>query len=179
MPTAAGRHGPTRLFEDNAEFGYGLRLSIDQHEQRARAMLLELAPRLPSGLADAILSADQRTESGIQAQRARVAEVKRCLTAQGASGAAQSVSEVAQGASLLDYLVKKSVWIVGGDGWAYDIGYGGLDHVLGQRRKRQRARARHRGLLEHRRPAVEVDPHRRGRRSSPSPENPAARRISG
>jgi pyruvate-ferredoxin/flavodoxin oxidoreductase len=130
------------LFEDNAEFGYGLRLSIDQHEQRARAMLLELAPRLPSGLADAILSADQRTESGIQAQRARIAELKRCLTALGDSGAAQGGSEVAQGvakvaqgfspasADLADYLVKKSVWIVGGDGWAYDIGYGGLDHVL-------------------------------------------------
>jgi pyruvate-ferredoxin/flavodoxin oxidoreductase len=57
------------LFEDNAEFGYGLRLSIDQHEQRARALLRDLAPQLPSGLADAILSADQRTEAGIQAQR--------------------------------------------------------------------------------------------------------------
>src|SRR3954466_13671099 len=108
------------LFEDNAEFGYGLRLSIDQHEQRAAATLLALAPRLPSGLADAILSADQSTEAGIQAQRARVADARRWLT----SDEAQRAPDV------LDYLVKKSVWIVGGDGWAYDIGYGGLDHVL-------------------------------------------------
>jgi pyruvate-ferredoxin/flavodoxin oxidoreductase len=104
------------LFEDNAEFGYGLRLSIDQHEQRARAMMQELAPRLPSGLADAILSADQRTESGIRDQRRRLDEVRR-LVGPG-------------DLDPLDYLVKKSVWIVGGDGWAYDIGYGGLDHVL-------------------------------------------------
>jgi pyruvate-ferredoxin/flavodoxin oxidoreductase len=148
------------LFEDNAEFGYGLRLSIDQHERRARALLRELAPQLPSGLADAILSADQRTEAGIQAQRVRIVELKRCL---GSSDVAQGLSadvaqglkadvaqglkadvaqgfkaDVAQGfspatatlATLADYLVKKSVWIVGGDGWAYDIGYGGLDHVL-------------------------------------------------
>src|SRR4029077_20319295 len=60
------------LFEDNAEFGYGLRLSIDQHEHRARAMLLELAPHLPSGLVEAILGADQRTETGIKEQRARI-----------------------------------------------------------------------------------------------------------
>jgi pyruvate-ferredoxin/flavodoxin oxidoreductase len=123
------------LFEDNAEFGYGLRLSIDQHEQRARAMLLELAPRLPSGLADAILSADQRTEAGIRDQRRRVDEVRSIV---GAELAPPEVDTVLPGPTkvgpydraLLDYLVKKSVWIVGGDGWAYDIGYGGLDHVL-------------------------------------------------
>src|SRR4029077_6310032 len=80
------------LFEDNAEFGYGLRLSIDQHEQRARAMLQDLAPRLPSGLADQILSADQRTEAGIRDQRLRIAELKRCLTAQGGSEVAQGFS---------------------------------------------------------------------------------------
>jgi pyruvate-ferredoxin/flavodoxin oxidoreductase len=124
------------LFEDNAEFGYGLRLSIDQHERRAGALLRELAPQLPSGLADAILTADQRTEAGIQAQRARIADLKRCLGP--TDGAQGSSANVAQGfspagatlAALADYLVKKSVWIVGGDGWAYDIGYGGLDHVL-------------------------------------------------
>jgi pyruvate-ferredoxin/flavodoxin oxidoreductase len=111
------------LFEDNAEFGYGLRLSIDQHEHRARALLRQLTPQLPSGLADAILSADQRTEAGLRAQRARVAELKRCLAGSG-EGQRHPAIDVA------DYLVKKSVWIVGGDGWAYDIGYGGLDHVL-------------------------------------------------
>jgi pyruvate-ferredoxin/flavodoxin oxidoreductase len=103
------------LFEDNAEFGLGLRLSIDQHEGRAKAMLKELSSTLPSGLADAILGADQSTEAGIQAQRARVGELVRLKP---------------EFSGLADYLVKKSVWIVGGDGWAYDIGYGGLDHVL-------------------------------------------------
>ena len=104
------------LFEDNAEFGLGLRLAIDQHVGRARELLRELAPELPGGMADAILSADQTTEAGITAQRARVAELKRYV----------SVTHPL----LFDYLVKKSLWIVGGDGWAYDIGFGGLDHVL-------------------------------------------------
>jgi pyruvate-ferredoxin/flavodoxin oxidoreductase len=117
------------LFEDNAEFGYGLRLSIDQHEQRARALLRELAPQLPSGLADAILSADQRTEAGIQAQRARIVELKGSATLLNTRSASLS-GERHPLFDLADYLVKKSVWIVGGDGWAYDIGYGGLDHVL-------------------------------------------------
>jgi len=108
------------LFEDNAEFGLGLRLAIDQHEARARAVVRTLAPQLPIGFAETILSADQRTEAGIQAQRERVGELKRL------AGVWRDSSD----AALFDYLVKKSVWIVGGDGWAYDIGYGGLDHVL-------------------------------------------------
>jgi pyruvate-ferredoxin/flavodoxin oxidoreductase len=103
------------LFEDNAEFGLGLRLSIDQHAARAVAWLTERAAQLPSGLVDTILRADQHTEAGIAAQRERVAALARLHP---------------EAAGLLDYLVKKSVWIVGGDGWAYDIGYGGLDHVL-------------------------------------------------
>jgi pyruvate-ferredoxin/flavodoxin oxidoreductase len=103
------------LFEDNAEFGLGMRLSLDQHVVRALAVLDRVAPSLPAGLADAIRSADQGTEAGIAAQRLRVAEAKRAAGAD---------------AETLDYLVKKTVWIVGGDGWAYDIGYGGLDHVL-------------------------------------------------
>ena len=103
------------LFEDNAEFGLGMRLSLDQHAERAVALLKRYAGVLPSGLVDAILTADQSTEAGIQAQRARVAEAARCA---------------GEHATALDHLVKKSVWIVGGDGWAYDIGYGGLDHVL-------------------------------------------------
>jgi pyruvate-ferredoxin/flavodoxin oxidoreductase len=103
------------LFEDNAEFGFGLRLAIDQHEARARELVKTLAPQLPVGLADAILSADQRTDAAIRAQRERVAELVRLKP---------------NATSVADYLVKKSVWIVGGDGWAYDIGYGGLDHVL-------------------------------------------------
>jgi len=125
------------LFEDNAEFGYGLRLSIDQHETRARALLCELAGELPAGLADAILTADQNSEAGIKAQRERVAELKRVLAGLNLCTTTVTTADVSQGSSraialagLADYLVKKSVWIVGGDGWAYDIGYGGLDHVL-------------------------------------------------
>jgi pyruvate-ferredoxin/flavodoxin oxidoreductase len=103
------------LFEDNAEFGLGLRLAIDQHEGRAREFVKLLATELPAGLADAVLSADQKSEAGISAQRERVAELIRLRP---------------EAAPWADYLVKKSLWIVGGDGWAYDIGYGGLDHVL-------------------------------------------------
>ena len=108
------------LFEDNAEFGLGLRLSLDQHELRARALLKAIAPRLPDGLADAILGADQSTEAGIKAQRERVEQVKRAVR----------LTPDTAPPDVFDYLVKKTVWIVGGDGWAYDIGYGGLDHVL-------------------------------------------------
>jgi pyruvate-ferredoxin/flavodoxin oxidoreductase len=111
------------LFEDNAEFGLGLRLSVDQHAARARALVRELAPQIGDGLADAILNADQHDEPGIFEQRKRVQLMKHVLGSDSAPKAA-ALLEVA------DYLVKKTVWIVGGDGWAYDIGYGGLDHVL-------------------------------------------------
>ncbi len=110
------------LFEDNAEFGYGMRLSVDQHAARARALVGALAPELGEGLADELLSADQHDEAGIFEQRTRVQRLKEVLGS--GPGDAAALVEVA------DYLVKKSVWIVGGDGWAYDIGYGGLDHVL-------------------------------------------------
>ncbi len=122
------------LFEDNAEFGLGLRLSVDQHVRRARDLVKAHASRLPSGLAEALLSADQSTEAGIKAQRERVAELKRHL-----GDAERSTPQLRNGSPatdrgalsfLAEYLVKKSVWIVGGDGWAYDIGFGGLDHVL-------------------------------------------------
>jgi pyruvate-ferredoxin/flavodoxin oxidoreductase len=118
------------LFEDNAEFGFGMRMAIDQHAARARELVKTLAAELPAGLADAILSADQSSEAGIKAQRERVAELVRHLDVarpfQGRVGAPERPALHL----LADYLVKKSVWIVGGDGWAYDIGYGGLDHVL-------------------------------------------------
>jgi pyruvate-ferredoxin/flavodoxin oxidoreductase len=132
-PFTANREGrgpawANSLFEDNAEFGLGMRLSIDQHEARAKALLVHLAPELPADLVDAILTADQSTEAGIQAQRARVADVRRHV---GAELAPLETGPTKAGPyDVLDYLVKKSVWIVGGDGWAYDIGYGGLDHVL-------------------------------------------------
>ena len=114
------------LFEDNAEFGLGFRLAADKHEQQAREMLQR--DSIPPQLVAALLGADQSTETGIAEQRARVAELKGLL-------AAKSSPEAARLALLADYLVKKSVWIVGGDGWAYDIGYGGLDHVLALGRK--------------------------------------------
>src|SRR6185312_1884298 len=110
------------LFEDNAEFGYGMRITIDQHAARARALVGQLAPRIGGGLAAAILDAQQHDEHGIHEQRERVRQLKAVLAGQ--PGIARDLVEIA------DYLVKKSVWIVGGDGWAYDIGYGGLDHVL-------------------------------------------------
>jgi pyruvate-ferredoxin/flavodoxin oxidoreductase len=107
------------LFEDNAEFGLGFRLAVDQHAAHAKALVQALDP----DLAAALLNADQSTEQGLAEQRARVAELKTRLLAQD-SEPSRRLWQIA------DFLVKKSVWIVGGDGWAYDIGYGGLDHVL-------------------------------------------------
>ncbi len=112
------------LFEDNAEFGLGFRLAIDQHTVRARMLVHELAGRLGDTLAGELLDARQDDEAGIAAQRARVAALRSCLPGLDTPGAFEL-------GRLADYLVRKSVWIVGGDGWAYDIGYGGLDHVLG------------------------------------------------
>jgi len=122
---ASGR-GPAwsnSLFEDNAEFGLGFRLAIDNHTERARILLQQLKPQLDGVLVDAILSAPQREEAEIVIQRGRVETLKAALKNLGGSDAADLLE-------LSDYLVKKSVWIMGGDGWAYDIGYGGLDHVL-------------------------------------------------
>ena len=111
------------LFEDNAEFGLGLRLAADLHTSLARTRLAELREEVGADLADAILDADQVRESALTAQRDRVAELSRRL--EGMSGpAADDLRSVA------DHLLRRSVWIVGGDGWAYDIGAGGLDHVL-------------------------------------------------
>jgi pyruvate-ferredoxin/flavodoxin oxidoreductase len=111
------------LFEDNAEFGLGMRLALDNFGATARRLLSELEPEVGSPLVAAMLGADQSTESGIAAQRKRVAELRQKL---GGSRTPQA----ARLSELADNLVRKSVWIVGGDGWAYDIGYGGLDHVL-------------------------------------------------
>ncbi len=115
------------LFEDNAEFGYGFRLTLDKQEQFARELLLKLRDRIGAELVDATLDADQYSEEGYLAQRERVAELRERLKAMDDPDAVQLLS-------LSSVLVRRSVWIVGGDGWAYDIGYGGLDHVLAQRR---------------------------------------------
>ncbi|HXN56041.1 MAG TPA: pyruvate:ferredoxin (flavodoxin) oxidoreductase, partial [Myxococcales bacterium] len=125
-PNGRGPAWANSLFEDNAEFGLGFRLAADKHEQQAREILQRLV--LPPQLVSELLASDQSTESGIAAQRERVSELKKLLPALGGADAARL-------ALLADYLVKKSVWIVGGDGWAYDIGYGGLDHVLAMGRK--------------------------------------------
>jgi len=111
------------LFEDNAEFGLGMRLALDSHLRQGRELLRRLAPQLGDNLAGTLLDADQSSETGISAQRERVAALRAAL-------ARVPGEEAARLSSLADYLVKKSVWIVGGDGWAYDIGFGGLDHVI-------------------------------------------------
>ncbi len=130
-PRADGR-GPTwsnSLFEDNAEFGFGMRLTVDKFAEYAR----ELVERMKAcgcsacdsdrGLFDELLTADQSTQEGIEAQRERVGRLKKMM-------AGCTDPESRQLVSVADYLVRKSVWSIGGDGWAYDIGYGGLDHVL-------------------------------------------------
>jgi pyruvate-ferredoxin/flavodoxin oxidoreductase len=113
------------LFEDNAEFGLGFRLAADLHLQLARRRMTQLRDVLGPQLVDAIINAPQRRESEYAEQRARVAELRRRLEA-----VTGHDSEVADLTSVLEHLVRRSVWIVGGDGWAYDIGAGGLDHVL-------------------------------------------------
>ena len=111
------------LFEDNAEFGLGIRLSIDKQTEYARELLQKLAVEVGSNLVDGLLNGDQSGEKGIEEQRSRVDQLKAKLKKID-SNDSKALLAVA------DMLVKKSVWIVGGDGWAYDIGYGGLDHVL-------------------------------------------------
>jgi pyruvate-ferredoxin/flavodoxin oxidoreductase len=118
--------GPTwsnSLFEDNAEFGLGMRLAIDQRQAAAEDALKGLTGVLGDELVAAVIDADQTTEAGIADQRTRVAGVRERLEADGSPGASWALP-------LLDGLIRKSVWIMGGDGWAYDIGFGGLDHVL-------------------------------------------------
>ncbi|MFA6135501.1 MAG: pyruvate:ferredoxin (flavodoxin) oxidoreductase [Phycisphaerae bacterium] len=111
------------LFEDNAEFSFGFRLTLDKQREFAAELVGELKSQIGADLAEALLSADQSSEAGIAAQRQRVAELTGKLKAIKSPRAAQLLS-------LAPSLVRRSVWAVGGDGWAYDIGYGGLDHVL-------------------------------------------------
>jgi pyruvate-ferredoxin/flavodoxin oxidoreductase len=111
------------LFEDNAEFGFGMRLTVDKQSEYARELVQRLHDTIGAELADGLLSADQSDAAGIATQRARVSRLRERLEG----------TDDPLGRNLLavaDMLVKKSVWSVGGDGWAYDIGYGGLDHVL-------------------------------------------------
>jgi pyruvate-ferredoxin/flavodoxin oxidoreductase len=111
------------LFEDNAEFGLGFRVSIDRQRAFASELLRKLSSGVGSELAGAILGADQADEAGIYEQRRRVAELKEKLGRMDSNDARRLLA-------VADHLVKRSVWIIGGDGWGYDIGYGGLDHVM-------------------------------------------------
>jgi len=115
------------LFEDNAEFGLGMRIAADHHMEMARQLVTELADAIGPELADEINNASQRVGSEIRAQRARVRRLKAILAdlEDGELG-----DKAAALNSVVDHLVRRSVWLVGGDGWAYDIGAGGLDHVL-------------------------------------------------
>ncbi|MEI6667644.1 MAG: pyruvate:ferredoxin (flavodoxin) oxidoreductase [Acidobacteriota bacterium] len=127
-PYAVDRNGrgpawSNSLFEDNAEFGFGYRLAIDKHVEQGRELLARMASQIGETLVDELLKAEQHSEAGIADQRARVVLLKQKL-----AGIASSEARWLE--MLADYQVRKSVWIVGGDGWAYDIGYGGLDHVL-------------------------------------------------
>jgi pyruvate-ferredoxin/flavodoxin oxidoreductase len=127
-PYTANREGrgpawSNSLFEDNAEFGFGFRLTLDKLAQYARELLVTMAGTIGGDLVEGLIKADQSTETGIVEQRKRVAALKEKLSRLETPPARNL-------ASVADYLVRKSVWIVGGDGWAYDIGYGGLDHVL-------------------------------------------------
>jgi pyruvate-ferredoxin/flavodoxin oxidoreductase len=118
--------GPTwsnSLFEDNAEFGLGFRVSVDKQREFGCELLARLAPKLGDDFVQAILQADQKDEAGIYEQRERVAALRQKLTGDPSNDAKLLLG-------VADHLVKRSVWIVGGDGWAYDIGYGGLDHVM-------------------------------------------------
>src|SRR5690606_2481124 len=123
------------------EFGLGYRLYLDQAEAEARSLLTSLAPVVGETLADEILACRQEDEIQIRQQRERVAELQRRLNAQilgsgptdlGTNGSSQRVAQRLH--QLSEHLVRKSVWIVGGDGWAYDIGFGGVDHVLSMER---------------------------------------------
>jgi pyruvate-ferredoxin/flavodoxin oxidoreductase len=118
--------GPTwsnSLFEDNAEFGMGMRIALDKQYEQATEYLLKLSETLGADLTASILNNPQRDESDLQEQRALVADLKQKLEALDDPDARQLLT-------LADNLVRRSVWIIGGDGWAYDIGYGGLDHVI-------------------------------------------------
>jgi pyruvate-ferredoxin/flavodoxin oxidoreductase len=119
--------GPTwanSLFEDNAEFGFGMRIALDQQKIFAETLLTRLAPAVGDELVAALLGASQKTETEIDQQRERVRALRKRL-------AGNETSDARNLLAIADSLVRKSVWILGGDGWAYDIGFGGLDHVLG------------------------------------------------
>src|SRR5689334_4614219 len=126
-PEGRGPAWSNSLFEDNAEFGLGMRLALDKQQEYARELLVRLSQDVGEDLVNALVKADQTHEEGIFAQRERVRQLRERLKGKDSPAARDLLA-------LADALVKKSVWIVGGDGWAYDIGFGGLDHVLASNR---------------------------------------------
>ena len=126
----AGGSGPAwsnSLFEDNAEFGLGMRIAADHHMQLAKDLVRKLAPRIGEDFADEVVNARQHIGSELRAQRARVTDLKsRLIRKVGEDGDEDAAALL----SIVDHLVRRSIWLVGGDGWAYDIGAGGLDHAL-------------------------------------------------
>ncbi|MCB9118213.1 MAG: pyruvate:ferredoxin (flavodoxin) oxidoreductase [Caldilinea sp.] len=122
-PAGRGPAWSNSLFEDNAEFGLGMRVTLDKQRQYAGELVVRLRDVIGAELADALLAAPQTEEPDIAAQRERVEQLRAKL-------AGADSPEARDLLSLADKLIKKDVWIVGGDGWAYDIGYGGVDHVL-------------------------------------------------
>jgi len=122
-PEGRGPAWNNSLFEDNAEFGLGIRVALDKHREQARELIQGLRASLDGALVDAILQAEEHDEAGIHEQRERVQLLRKQLQKLDTDAARQLLSRC-------DDLCRKSVWIIGGDGWAYDIGYGGLDHVL-------------------------------------------------
>src|SRR5262249_19133291 len=126
-PCGRGPAWSNSLFEDNAEFGLGMRLSLDSLRGQAASLVRRLGGKLDDTLADELLRPVSTGDADVTAQRERVVELRRRL--------AGIDDPLARRLDLLaDYLVPKSVWLIGGDGWAYDIGFGGLDHVLSMTR---------------------------------------------
>ena len=135
-PDGRGPAWNNSLFEDNAEFGLGIRLGVDVQETRARLLLARLAAALPDRLVGALTAHCDGDAEPVAARRTDVAELRSLLAAINHSGSdARDADDVVELDRLADFLVPRSLWIVGGDGWAYDIGYGGLDHVLASNRK--------------------------------------------
>jgi pyruvate-ferredoxin/flavodoxin oxidoreductase len=129
-PNGRGPAWANSLFEDNAEFGLGFRVSLDKQQEFAGELLQLLSPQIGRRLTTEILNARQRDEADIFDQRERVAELKGRLESLMKDRRSQTAATARRLLALADTFVRKSVWIVGGDGWGYDIGYGGLDHVL-------------------------------------------------
>jgi len=134
-PWAANKDGrgpawSNSLFEDNAEFGFGFRLAIDKHNNQATGLLKKLSSELGEELVNGLINNQQVDEAAIYEQREKVEALKNKLNNMLKTGSNGKAGDIKHLLSVADYLVKKSVWIMGGDGWAYDIGYGGLDHVL-------------------------------------------------